>query len=652
MLDALAWLEWRRARLPLLLGSLAGFGIPFLLVIAAAAIHGPGPGAARVSTGGIVRIVLPPFFVLFYWPLWAVALPIHQLDADRRDGTRRFLLDRPVSRRRTWIVRNAAALAATAAVIVASVAGWLLAVRAAGGEPPAGTILRHTPPPSMLFLAVAVPFLAFAAGAAIGSLGGRSLPAVFLGGVLVAGGVTAAMIGIDFAAGRRLWIIDGYLVLLALLLLATSYVAEATGEPAGRYRYRRASVVLLGIPLLCGLAWSGAAYREHRSNLRKCFVPTFPRETVTRGNLALLRTAEDLSSRWVVDPDTGRRLRLLRGVLEAAWSPEGRSLALLLRGGHAAPARLVILDGETLAPVREIPLGKKTTDSSTLLWTDAGIFFTAGRAGGSCRLYQVDAETGGARTIPFRGGFAFPRSLPAPDRLRVVVPGLRREGETTTFDWNRVEVIDLDPRSGRILQEESLRLEPFPAEFPRYQADTLSPTGTWVARGAAGGSDDAPRLEFVLEQVGTARRFRLPAGRKPRSLVFLPDDGVAWVDSADSGKGRLVTWRPGWAAPRAVPLPPGMPGRRVDLRPDGRGERLLVESARRAETGAWQVHHAWLWTPGTETFEELRLPGNRPTGLALLNWATPTHLAGTMADGSIAFLDVERWERRPVPLEP
>ncbi len=258
MLDALAWLEWRRIRLPALLGAGAGLGIPLALVALAGRGRPGWPELLRFSAADVTETFLPAFFLLFFWPLWALVLPIHQLEADRREGTRRFLLDRPVPRWLPWLLRHLVALAALVVAVAASLAGWVLAGLAAGSGDPLSPFLVETPPLPILVLPAAVLLVVFSAGSILATLGGRSLPAVFLGGLLVLGTSLVVVVGLDVRSGAGLRLVDAFLLLLAALLLATSFAAEATGEPAGRHRLRRALLLLAGIPLLCVLAWAGS----------------------------------------------------------------------------------------------------------------------------------------------------------------------------------------------------------------------------------------------------------------------------------------------------------------------------------------------------------------------------------------------------------
>ncbi len=128
MLKALVWKEWRTQR-PLVLAGLATSAVlPSFLMIGAKV---SAPDRAVEDFLAIVPFAL----VLFVWPLFSVCIGTLAIAADMSDGSLRFLLSRPVSRPRVWLVKVATALLALLAVIIGSmVIGAILSFVVAGGD--------------------------------------------------------------------------------------------------------------------------------------------------------------------------------------------------------------------------------------------------------------------------------------------------------------------------------------------------------------------------------------------------------------------------------------------------------------------------------------------------------------------------------------
>ena len=119
MLRALIWKEWREQRSVIL----AGIGIAAVLPLFLMA--GIAVGAPNRGVGDLARI-LPGAFVLFVWPLMATAAGATTIAADQADGGLRFLLSRPVTRSRVWLVKVALAVFAFVCVALATVVLALL----------------------------------------------------------------------------------------------------------------------------------------------------------------------------------------------------------------------------------------------------------------------------------------------------------------------------------------------------------------------------------------------------------------------------------------------------------------------------------------------------------------------------------------------
>ena len=111
MLKVLAWKEWREQRPAVLAGMALAAVLPAF--IAAGSVLQDG-------TPGDLLTALPMVFLGGLWPLMAAATGSMTIANESEERTLRFLLSRPVSRRRLWLVKVGAALAALAVVALFS----------------------------------------------------------------------------------------------------------------------------------------------------------------------------------------------------------------------------------------------------------------------------------------------------------------------------------------------------------------------------------------------------------------------------------------------------------------------------------------------------------------------------------------------------
>jgi len=111
MTRALFWKEWRTQRSLVFAGLGLGAITPLFLTAGMMA-------ASRNYDFGDLIAMLFPIFGVVIWPLFAAAIAGTAFATDMSDDSLRFLLSRPVSRARVWLVKVGAALAALVAVVV------------------------------------------------------------------------------------------------------------------------------------------------------------------------------------------------------------------------------------------------------------------------------------------------------------------------------------------------------------------------------------------------------------------------------------------------------------------------------------------------------------------------------------------------------
>lgn len=119
MFRALWIKQWAQLRTLRWVGLGLGIVLPFFLWAGAAAGK---RGWLGFNLGNYDLVTLfgeaLPAFSTALWGLLAVMFAAQTFAGDRADGTDRFLLERPVPRRRTWLARGLASLASSLLVVL------------------------------------------------------------------------------------------------------------------------------------------------------------------------------------------------------------------------------------------------------------------------------------------------------------------------------------------------------------------------------------------------------------------------------------------------------------------------------------------------------------------------------------------------------
>ncbi|MFQ5743863.1 MAG: ABC transporter permease subunit, partial [Acidobacteriota bacterium] len=193
MLKALAWKEWREQRPLMLTGMALCVAMPFFLAAGMSVVE------TRQGFRGLAEM-LSLTLALVIWPLFAAAAGATTISTEIDDGTLRFLLSRPVSRRAVWAIKVLMASVSAFAVVAFS----LLVVEAFNFWAFGGVdverfsldrVLRHFGPSpfdlvnvasvSLLLFACAVFFSTFLAGPLTAAAAGLALSLTILTGIFV-----------------------------------------------------------------------------------------------------------------------------------------------------------------------------------------------------------------------------------------------------------------------------------------------------------------------------------------------------------------------------------------------------------------------------------------------------------------------------------
>ncbi|HXI03628.1 MAG TPA: ABC transporter permease [Candidatus Saccharimonadales bacterium] len=364
---ALVWKEWREQRPVALTGLAVATALPFFLVAGAAGMKG------RFDLVS-VSDALPAFAALLIWPIFAVACGATTLANEIGEGTLGFLLSRPVSRARVWLIKVAVGLASVFAVIAGSmIVAWLFAMLA--GSPGISRLF------SFLFRGSigSLPFGAALAGGVLLLFSSAVFFSTFVGRAMTAaaaglGGAAAVLAGI-FIIWSRMDLIPRLepdllaadIVLASVVILGASLFLFARGEMLrGAGARRRAALVSL--VAIGGIVTTGMPLLYSQARLSPATAVLHDAVVSPRGDtIAVTAARSDGSSSqvWLVHPD-GSGFERLTGRLTGSpyFSPDGRSVAYLsargafgLSAGHAS-LHVVSTDGsDDREIVSGLPLG-------------------------------------------------------------------------------------------------------------------------------------------------------------------------------------------------------------------------------------------------------------------------------------------------------
>ena len=410
--------------------------------------------SGSISAADAFREFFPSALLWVLWPLWGVLAAIQAFASDRAAGTEAFLLERPVPPRGLFLAR----LLAAAIGLLELAAGSLLVLWVFSG-PVSGVALLPASEQMELLAWAGLPaaFAALASGLLAAALGLPPLAAILAGIILLLGvGLLgfAILAQLPYFVMAVAWVALWPAVALALGYLAAAWRMLTRGEPHGRGRLARGTVVLAAVAVA-----SAVVFVATTPALIRAGTPTtegwfywMPRQTNGTAALALYSDAVAL-----LETRTARILRLVPAPSHMLdWSPDGRVLAVASRatrlGGIVDRAEVLWLgpDGREVAPPTRFP------SSSEVWFSVAGVW-------GRDELFVRD---GSNRLFRARPGEAAPRlvgSLRQRESLGgVVCDGTlllwsRRERPGTAEEVETYDLFRLDPATGTRTLEVSSR---------------------------------------------------------------------------------------------------------------------------------------------------------------------------------------------------
>jgi len=348
---ALAWKEWREQRPVVLAGLALTVSMPLFLAAGLLATQ-------REVTMNNLADGMPILILGLVWPLFAAACGATTIANEIGDGTLGFLLSRPVSRARVWLVKVAVGCLALLAIMAGSllVTGllWLMADRVGI----AGVMELVSVSTAMVVLAgLSAAAAIYPASVFFSSFIGRAMTAAAAGltaGLCLLGGIIVVWSRLDLVPRLEPALLLGEVALVAALLLLASFHVFTRGEMLRGAGARR-SVLTAVVMVAGGALLIGGPFTYSQIRLGPGSAVLGDAQVSPDGGavVATASTPEGGSSQiWLVHTD-GSGFERLTGRLaySPVFSPDGALVAYLSSRGPLGlksdrlSLRLVTVDG-------------------------------------------------------------------------------------------------------------------------------------------------------------------------------------------------------------------------------------------------------------------------------------------------------------------
>jgi ABC-type transport system involved in multi-copper enzyme maturation permease subunit len=357
------WKEWREQRTVVLTGLLVAALMPFFLMAGLSA-------ASKPLDLNTLAEVLPGLYFFMVWPLFAAAAGAGTVAGELGDGTLGFLLSRPVSRTRVWLVKVALAAAGFLMVVLGSALVNGI-VRLAGGQASFGWVSGLWQDVEYSFAAfqfAGATFLLFSASVFFSTLVSRTMTAAAAGlltTLILVSGILLLWSQIDLIPWLEPQWIALEIFLAGLLVLLASLYLFARGEMLrGRGARRTALLAALFAVAGIGLVTLPLLFASIRLTPEKAMF--LHSQLSPRGDAVVATAAAEdghAPQVWLVHTD-GSPFRRLTGRLafSPAFSPDGGSIAYLsargvlgMRSREGLELRVIGADGSGDRVVGRLP---------------------------------------------------------------------------------------------------------------------------------------------------------------------------------------------------------------------------------------------------------------------------------------------------------
>lgn len=551
------WIKhWVQLRALRWVGFAVGIALPFVFWAGAEAAKRGWFGKGR-SDYDLTSLIIDalPMGAAVLWGLLALMFSAQAFAGDRADGTERFLLDRPVSRRRTWLSRVLATLPSVLVVIAGqALYVWALATLVHGGTGPSIWTRIGTP----LLVGAGLALLGTIGGMAAGTLMRNPMQAALVGAVLAALpiGVTMFFLSVfQLAEIHGLHLAFLLAPILPVALVVASYRASCLGEPAGRGRIQRGIVVLV-VALVATPALFAATAPVV---MRALVVAGWPQQAALEADVTvMLGGSYHGQSGWIIDTSSKEKIRFLKPPIRStAWKADGSMLAVLHQAGALGSVREVRLelfdrDGESL---RTFPVESESSYARGVHWAGELVLVREWLRVGRSAIRVLHPERGELGRIEVAGEGSQTWKLLGPTDDGSVFLHRFVSNDPRTYELNRLDL------TGFRLEEPALIEEG--GDLPTFAAKVLSPSGRYFAR-----------LAYV-DKVYSSRIYDLQEGTRtdyPDSVIagWLTGDRLLLLEKAGD-EVRVVLRGADGTELLSRTLPRGVT---VLISPDGR--RFLV----------------------------------------------------------------------------
>jgi len=328
MLKVLAWKEWREQRPVVYAGVILAAVMPMFL---AAGLPLRGPYWDAITWIEMIPVALG----IFVWPILAAAAGASTISNEAGDGTLGFLLSRPVSRTRLWLIKVSVALLSALTVAAISLAfaqicnAWVFQGRA---DASVGVLLRRASfGPFDLVALASLSLLLFACAVFFSTFLPRPLPAAAAGAalaLLMLAGILLLWAFLSLTPRLEPQWLAAEVTLAALLILLASLIifarAELLRQGTGWQFPALAAVVVVG---LLGLVAIPAAHARGRFTKEAVVIPGDGIAVSTSGvALTVAEPGARGQEIWLVRADGSGTLPLTgRHTLKPIFSPSERS---------------------------------------------------------------------------------------------------------------------------------------------------------------------------------------------------------------------------------------------------------------------------------------------------------------------------------------
>ena len=542
---------------------------------------------------------LPPISAAL-WGLLAVMFAAQTFAGDRADGTDRFLLDRPVPRRATWLARVLASLASALVVVLGNalyIAALVSLVRA-GAE-----AQIYTPLMMSLWVGIGLAVLGTIGGMAAGDMVRTPMQAVLIGVVLTALPIGAAMFFFsvfEFAQIQETHLAFLVTPILPVALVLVSYRAGCLGEPAGGGRIKRGLVVLAIALVLTPVLFAAVAPFAVRAGA----AGGWPQGTATAADrtVSVGGWYEDRGG-WMLDTATGDKIRFLPPPLRSvAWKADGSMLAVIHQAGMLGSIGNVRLDLIDASGATQRSFDLEEGDDSyaqDVQWAGDLVLVREWLGFHRAAIRVIDPAAGVVGSIDIDGDEARTwRVLGPTDDGSVYLHRLVGK-DPRTYELNRMDL-------------ESLRLEkPLLTEsgdLPTYTPRLLSPSGRYLARETFEDEDEDKDQASHVFDLQTGERIDYPG-----SMIagWLSGDRLLRLDR-DGENVRVVLQRIGGEELLSRSF-----GQAVSVKPSPDGEKFFL--TRRLENNdRWYGYSFYPALQGSEVEQFLVCDGAEWTDLQSL----------------------------------